>query len=195
MPWRAPVTLGARMRIQRAALIWAALFCLAGLPARAHVDHDLDQQAFLTIDPELLSVMVVISASSVEGPEVFAELDLDSDGVISADEAQALGADILAATRLVIDGEEQPLVITDIKIPDAEEMAAGGSPVLLISDIDLGGGSLPHDVSLSVTFHQFGLDWYTQPYVAKELVELMGTPGFDRPEGYGSLALQFPGAP
>ena len=160
--------------------ILAALMLALATGATAHPHAYVDQQALLSLGPDGTEVRLVIVPSAPDGPAILAHLDGDGDGVVSAAEAGAFGAALLAETSLRVDGEPMPLILADAKVADPAAVAAGIGAIEVTAEASfelLGPGA--HRVALTASYGGFSHGWFVQPFLDPALL-VAGPPVVER---------------
>lgn len=168
-----------------------ALLLLAG-PAFAHPHHYTDQQVSLTLGPDGVRAEISIMPSDLKGAEIFAALDADGDGTLSAAEMQALAAGVLAATRLRVDGASLPLALAGVNTPARPEMAAGHAIISIRAES-------PHVpatgevLEFSIAYDRFDPAWSVQPWLAEGFPADGRLPVIRRRDGNAWVTVTLPG--
>ena len=108
----------------RAALV---LLFLLGCSARASA-HRLDeylQATRVSVGRERVSLELDLTAGATVAPQVFALIDGDRDGQISAAEGASYARRVLASLVLEVDAHPLPIVLVDSQFPEYREMSLG----------------------------------------------------------------------
>lgn len=171
------------------ALLLAAL--LAPAAALAHPHSHVDQQVALTLDEDRALLRVTITPSFTEGADIFAHIDRDGDGSISAAEADAFAADVMGAVHLTVAGQEAVFSAPLAEVPEQEAVAAGTAPIVLTVQAGFAPVSAGDEVALSMHYEALSHDWFLQPFLADALAARFPTPDIARSEDGHSLTLRF----
>lgn len=143
--------------------------CLA---AQAHPHRYVEQQALLYVGLDSVDVTIRIVPSFVEGAAIFARIDSDGNGLVSDEEATAFGLEVLARSRLDVDGLSVPWSGVAANVP-ARHLIAAGSGVIeieLSAPYRLARGQ-DHRIDFEVAYDELSHDWFVQPYFYESLVE------------------------
>jgi hypothetical protein len=108
----------------------AALLIVAERSSAHRVDEYL-QATLFSIEPTGIHAEVRLSPGIAVLPIVFAVIDGDSDGVISAKEWGAYAQQVVRDLELSVDGAPQRLRLTSSRFPSAEDMLGGRGEILL----------------------------------------------------------------
>lgn len=159
----------------------AALLILLAGAALAHPHSQTDQQVMLSLGLARADLALAIVPGTKDGPALVVHLDRDGDGSVSGPEADAFGADVLAAVTLSVDGAPVPLSSVGLQVPPAKALAAGtaGLRLKLTGDIALSSAG-QHRVDLTVTHGEFG-DWFIQPYFHPDFASGVTATQIERP--------------
>lgn len=163
---------------------------LAG-PLSAHPHSKVEQQAMLSIglDQAVLNIRIVPSYD--EGSAIFAHIDLDGDGKVSATEATQFGEEVLAATELIIDETTATFDNRLVTVPDFQFVAAGEGVIEVKANTRFRKlDSAKHVIGLSVRYEGLSHDWFIQPFFFGNLSEAFPKQGIDRSENGLTLTIR-----
>lgn len=111
---------------------WYALLpCLFCLPAQAHRLDEYLQAATIGLASDGVSIQVRLSAGQAVAQSVWAQMDADRDGQLSAAEQRAYALRMLAGLTLTIDGRPQPLSLQNWSFPMRADIDKGMGEVSL----------------------------------------------------------------
>lgn len=114
--------------MSRWAALAAAVAALAG-PAAAHPQDEIVQGAYLTLAPGAVRLELEIAVGPLVAGPVVRALDRNGDSRISAAEAQAYAAKVLAQSTLTVDGTPRPLRLERIEAPPYGDAQTAASPI------------------------------------------------------------------
>lgn len=162
--------------------------------AGAHPHRYIDQQVQLSIGLEAVEITVVIVPSIQDGAAILSHIDGDGDGVVSSKEAQAFGADVLAAAELTVDGRAFVFAHADVAVPDAEEVAKGTTPITVNASTQVRLAEREaHRVDFGISYGAFSHTWFVQPFFYPDLLENPPSPSVDGTGGEGKVVIRFSG--
>jgi hypothetical protein len=117
----------------------AVIVLLAGSLAYAHRLDEYLQGTIISIEKDRVDVEITLTPGVAVFPTLFAEIDTDADGVISAVEQQAYARRVLRDLSLRID--DQPLMpqLLSVKFPAIGQMKGGLGQIQIEFD-----AALPH---------------------------------------------------
>jgi hypothetical protein len=120
----------------------AVILLLALEPAQAHRLDEYLQGTLLSIEKNRVNVQITLTPGVAVFPVVFASIDADRSGVISAAEQQAYARRVLQDLSLRID--DQPLTprLLSVKFSGPEEMKGGLGPIQIEFDAALPRGGI-----------------------------------------------------
>src|ERR1044071_4911017 len=112
------------------------LFCLLGacawpLPVSAHVLDQYLQAAQIALAPGSARVELRLIPGVLVAERIFALIDVDGDGKLSAAEEQAYARRVLQDVALEVDGRRAPLALAGIQFPSRREMHEGTGAIRL----------------------------------------------------------------
>ena len=124
----------------------AMILCVAVEPAFAHRLDEYLQGTLISIEKNRVEVQITLTPGVAVLPTLLAEIDTDSDGVISAAEQQAYARRVLRDLSLRID--DQPLApqLLSVKFPAIEEMKGGLGQIRIEFDAALPRGGVQRRV-------------------------------------------------
>jgi hypothetical protein len=100
--------------------------CLsAPAPAAAHRLDEYLQATRLSIDTGRVDLEIDLTAGVAVAPRVFAWIDADHDGRISAAEGEAYARELLGSVRLSVDHRPMPITLVEIRVPPFRDMSLG----------------------------------------------------------------------
>jgi hypothetical protein len=124
--------LTAASRVIRAAF---ALILIAGLAGSADVSaHRRDeylQAARVAIDPSRVQLELDLTPGIALAEAIIADVDVNRDGALSADEQRAYGNLVLSALDFDVDGRRLPLEMNTSSFPGIEALRAGEGAIRL----------------------------------------------------------------
>ncbi|WP_265516897.1 DUF1007 family protein [Nitratireductor luteus] len=174
--------------------VFIAALVVLPVAAAAHPHSYTDQQVQLSVGLEVADVTLVVVPSAGDGAAIFSHIDLDGDGAVSDEEAQAFGADVLATTELTVDGRAFALTDAAVAVPSAEEAAEGmGAFVVKASTPISLSEAKAHRVDFGISYGAFSHDWFVQPFFHPDLVEKTSSRSVDRTEADGKVVIRFNG--
>jgi hypothetical protein len=160
--------------------------------AGAHPHRYIDQQVQLSVGIEAVDMTVVIVPSTQDGAAMYSHIDSDGDGVVSDQEAQAFGADVLAATELTVDGRAFVFAPADVKVPEADAVAKGTAAIIVNASAHVSlAGREAHRLDFGISYEAFSHDWFVQPFIHPDLLENTSSPSVDRTGGEGKVVIRF----
>ncbi len=117
-----------------------AMLLLAGTPAAAHRLDEYLQATTISVEKDRVQAQVRLTPGVAVFPMVLANIDTDSDGVISEAEQRAYARRVLGELSLTIDGDRLQLRLVSLKFAKIEEMKEGGGEIQLEFDADVSSG-------------------------------------------------------
>jgi hypothetical protein len=105
--------------------------CAVYLPAAAHVLDQYLQIAQIDLAPGAVRVEMRLIPGVQVADRIFALIDADGDGNISAAEEQAYARRVLQDLALEVDGRRAPLTLTEVRFPSRLEMNEGFGAIRL----------------------------------------------------------------
>jgi hypothetical protein len=117
-----------------------ALFLLLAAQARAHRLDEYLQGTLLSVEKNRMSAEMTLTPGVAVFRVVLANLDTNSDGVVSAEERQAYAAGVLQDLSLRIDGRALTPRLRSVQIPGIAELEAGTGEIRVAFDADLPPG-------------------------------------------------------
>ncbi len=132
------------------------LFALAGLaqPARAHRLDEYLQATKVSIGRDHVRIDLDLTPGVAVFGRVFANIDRDYDGEVSAAEQQAYALQVADDLSLTVDGKTATLRLSAFKYPDLAEMREGQGTIALQFDSDVPAGN--HNRVLVFENHHLG---------------------------------------
>jgi len=128
----------------RLALIMCGCLALASA-ADAHRLDEYLQATRIDIARDRITVEIDLTPGVSVAPQVLAAIDIDRDGSISSDEADAYVAEVLSSLSLTVDGRVMSLERVDSRIPDMEAMNEGLGTIRVTAHAQTGAGARgPH---------------------------------------------------
>lgn len=115
------------MRPRPSWLTWIAPIVALAFP-RAAAGHRLDeylQATRVSIAPDRVVLEIDLTPGVDVAPMIFAEINTDGDGRISAAEGRAYANQVLEDVVLELDGRRQPLTLVGSRFPSYQEMSSG----------------------------------------------------------------------
>jgi hypothetical protein len=100
-------------------------------PADAHVLDEYLQATRLAIARERIVLEIDLTAGAAVATEVFARIDRDGDGQVSAREIETYGKRVLQNLLLEVDGHPYPLTLTRAECPSWPEIRDGDGTIRL----------------------------------------------------------------
>ena len=158
----------------------ASLVLLAGV-ATAHPHKDVEQQALVSVGLDVVSLEVRIVPSFEEGAAIFAHIDSDANGVVSADEAAKFGAEVIEKTVLKVDGWRIAFSSPRVAVPTSEWVAAGLGVIEVDADAAFDFTSTPdHSVAFEIAYENLAHTWFVQPFFYADLMATMSLQSLER---------------
>jgi len=119
--------------VRRGLIAFAIVACVLGRPrlAGAHRLDEYLQATLLSIDADRIGVELALTAGTNVAAAIFASIDVDGDGRLSRDEADAYARQVLSAIDLFVDGRPARLALEDSRFPDFAEMSDGTGTIRL----------------------------------------------------------------
>lgn len=136
----------------------------------AHLHDDVEQQALLSIGLDRATLEIRIIPSFDEGATVFAHLDSDADGTVSADEASSFGIEILSRSNLVVNDLPVDLGNLRIIVPQASQISSGQGVISVTTNANfpaLNGART--SVHFEITYAELSNSWFIQPFFFADL--------------------------
>jgi hypothetical protein len=118
----------------------AAILLLAATCGFAHRLDEYLQGTLIAVDKNRIDAQMTLTPGVAVFPLLIAEIDLDSDGVISRIEQQAYAARVLGDLSIAIDGHPLTLRLLSVRFPTIEEMKEGRGEIRIEFDADLPSG-------------------------------------------------------
>ena len=104
---------------------------VGGAEVSAHRTDEYLQAARLAIDPGGVQIELDLTPGIALADAIFADVDLDRDGSLSAEEQRAYGSLVLSALELEADGTRLPLRLDASGFPGAEAVRRGEGTIRL----------------------------------------------------------------
>lgn len=166
------------------------LACVAFGSVQAHPHKDIDQQVLLSVGPGAVTAQVRIAPSYTDGAAIFAHIDADGDGKVSASEAAAFGSAVMARASLRVDGLRFEFKSPHVAVPDREWVAAG----LGLIEIDATAAinltaRAPHKVDFAMAYDELAHDWFIQPFYYPDLLSALPAQAIERSAAGNSVAI------
>ena len=114
-----------------------AILLWAGQPGSAHRLDEYLQATTISVEKDRVQAQLRLTPGVAVFPIVLANIDTNSDGVISEAEQQAYAKLVLRDVSLTIDGDRLPLRLTSAKFARTEEMKEGRGEIQLDFDADV----------------------------------------------------------
>ncbi|WP_162197181.1 DUF1007 family protein [Loktanella sp. S4079] len=148
--------------------ILGGLFTLSGGALWAHPHTQVDQQVALTLAQDRVMVEAIIVPSIEAGADVWAMIDQNGDGQISATEVNQFAQGVIDATELLIDGAPVSLNLTAATVSEMAQTVAGLGQIVIRASTDTGQFTAqPSNVSFAINYETIAHDWYVQPYLER----------------------------
>lgn len=167
------------------------LVALAG-GAGAHPHLGTDRQAMLSLGLARADIALAIVPGTGDGPALVARLDADGDGKVSAAEADAFAADLIAGLALSVDHADVALAASaGPDLPPLDALAAGeaGLRLKLSAEFALTPAA-DHQVIFTIAPGGLGEGWFIQPYLYPDFAAGTQAMQIERPAP-GRLEMQF----
>lgn len=159
--------------------------------AGAHPHTYVEQQALLSIGAERVDSNVTIVPSLSEGQAIFDQLDLDGNGDINHDEAQALQRAVLDAAHLTLDGTAAPWSAGPVTMPSAVRLSTGTGQITLSASARLPNApARDHSLRFEMTYDALSHDWQVQPFYFADLTA-HGVPELRRDETAPAITVSY----
>ena len=110
-----------------------ALVAAASAGVSAHRTDEYLQAARLAIDPARVQIELDLTPGIALADAIFADIDRNRDGSLSAEEQRSYAAVVLSALTLEIDGTPVHAQLAAVSFPDAEAMRRGEGTIRLRS--------------------------------------------------------------
>lgn len=177
--------------MKQGAALLTSLICIA-TGAWAHPHSQVDQQVQLIFTLDQIKANITIVPAGASGADIFAQLDTDGDGALSAAETSAVGARVLP--DLAGDFDSTPLVFTvdEVKISDRATFLATHGKITISASA--GYDPQPpsaHTARFDITFGEFAHDWFVQPYFQQDLADQMSPPQVVRSDTTDAVTVLF----
>jgi hypothetical protein len=104
---------------------------VVGAEVSAHRTDEYLQAARLAIDPGRVQIELDLTPGIALADAILADVDLDRDGSLSAEEQRAYGSLVLSALELEVDGTRLPLRLDASGFPGAEAVRRGEGTIRL----------------------------------------------------------------
>ncbi|WP_163269492.1 DUF1007 family protein [Chelativorans alearense] len=172
--------------------LFIAALVTVPVAAAAHPHSYTDQQVQLSVGLEVVDLSVVIVPSTGDGAAIFSHIDLDGDGAVSDEEAQAFGADVLATAELTVDRRVFAFTNAAVAVPSAEEAARGTGAIIVKASTPISlSETEAHQVDFGISYGAFSHDWFIQPFFHPDLIEKTSSRSVDRTKASGDLIIRF----
>ena len=122
-------------------LVAAGTASVGAVPAWAHANDEVLQQAYVSLSTTRLDVELDLSPGELVGPAVAAALDTDHDEQLSQHEIAVAAGAVHHGLSLSVDGHTVPLTAASRSYPSYALTAAGGGVATLLLSADLPPGS------------------------------------------------------
>jgi hypothetical protein len=115
------------MKLRRLLTSLTVLLAVLGCttPAAAHRLDEYLQATLLSIDRDRVTVEIGLTAGVNVAPQILASIDSNSDGRISAAEADAYARQMLRSVTVTIDERRVPIALEQEEFPELSEMSLG----------------------------------------------------------------------
>ena len=130
---------GAKMSARR--LVVCALALLAAAPAGAHRLDEYLQATTLAVEKGRVEVEIRLTPGVAVFPIVFASIDSDADGVMSAKEQRAYADRVTGDLSLSVDGRRLPLRLVSSTFAPRELLQEGRGEIQLQLEADVPGAA------------------------------------------------------
>jgi hypothetical protein len=124
---------------RRSAVSFAIVVLLIGAPASVWA-HRLDeylQATRILVGVEDVSIELDLTPGTSVAPEVFASIDTDRNGRVSAPERDAYARRVVESVALKVDDRQLPLSLLDSQFPEYQEMDRGVGMIRLRAQANL----------------------------------------------------------
>lgn len=122
-----------RTRLAAACVVLLAI----GTPVSAHRLDEYLQATTISVETDHVQAQMRLTPGVAVFPFVFAGIDINADGVLSAAEQQAYGERVLRDLSLTIDGHRLPLRLVSWKFAGTDAMKEGRGDIELGFDTDV----------------------------------------------------------
>lgn len=107
----------------------AGLLLLAPLPAAAHPLDEYYQVTTITVSPNRVTLALELYPAVLTAPQLLSLMDADQDEQLSEAEQQAYLTFFQGDLTFTIDGQPQPLSLTNVRFPTFLDIRSGGSVI------------------------------------------------------------------
>jgi hypothetical protein len=154
---------------------------VAGGAAIAHPHKDVDQQVLLSVGTGKISVQIRIAPSYNDGAAIFAHIDTDGDGVISAPEGRGFGLEVISSSVLNVDGVRFEFGEPRVSVPEIEWLSAGLGLIEVdaTAAVNLTARS-HHSVDFEISYQELAHEWFLQPFYYPDLMRLLPSQAIER---------------
>lgn len=160
--------------------------------AGAHPHAYIDQQALISVGTNSVDVTIRILPSFTEGAAIFARIDRDGNGVVSAAEAAELATAVVATAQLEVDGQPVALRRATATVPGIDEVSAGFGVIEIAATAAFRlASSGDHQVSFDIGFDEFSPDWQLQPFFYTDFIETMSSRTVARSDTGNGVGIRF----
>jgi hypothetical protein len=125
-----------------------ALLLLAAQSLLAHRLDEYLQNTLVSIEKDRLIAEMTLTPGMAVLPVLMTEIDINSDGVISAAEQGAYAARVLHDLSLTVDGRPLALRVVSFDFPEPEGMKEGLGEIHINFEAELPGGSRTRNLEL-----------------------------------------------
>lgn len=138
----------------------------------AHPHSKIEQQALISVGLDRAVLAIRIMPSYDEGTTIFATIDGNGDGIVSDDEAETFGQQVLGGMALYVDGQMHSFGKVAVNIPEARLVRSGQGMIQVkatASFVRLGGTR--HKMQLRISYEHLSHNWYIQPFFYSNLLK------------------------
>ena len=118
----------------------SAILLVIGTSAFAHRLDEYLQSTTISVERDRVQAQVRLTPGVAVFPTVLANIDTNTDGVISETEQRAYAERVLGDLSLTIDGEPLRLQLVSLKFPKLEEMKEGLGEIQVEFKADVSSG-------------------------------------------------------
>lgn len=170
------------------------LLALFAQPALAHRLDEYLQATVFSIEPGQVRATMRLVPGVAVADGVISRIDLNHDGVLSANEQHAYAEQVLADLQLKEDNRSLPLHLLGVTFPTLDQMNAGTGEIELAFSADLSSGRGAHKLTFE-NHHQSSLSVYlVNSLIPQDRAVQLGAQDRNRTQSFYQIQFSLAGA-